>query len=233
MKEEEKKLLESLVKIKTKMLARLQPNKNRPLGLKLLQHSVGKMMESHQINPELAERSEVTLGVQVKDPKMEKALSRILALQLPSSGGKETILLKEETQLTIHLHPEGADPTVAEESSMAEAEVIGALTLAVQVEAAVGKQVAETAGIIDQLPTVATTMHLLIKNTSERHHLAVVDMDMGALSQIRDVLGTEVRLEVKALNMKRCQRGGDNGDLKQAVRVLEVTLFTLTRKTAS
>lgn len=88
-------------------------------------------MQSHQINPELVERSEVTLGVQVKDSKMEKALSRILALQLPSPGGKESILLKEEAQFTMHLHPEGADPTVVEENSTAEAGVTGALTLVV------------------------------------------------------------------------------------------------------
>lgn len=186
-------------------------------------------MQSHQINPELAERNEVTLGVQVKDPKTEKAPSRILAIQLLSPGGNESFLLK----LTMHPHPEVADPTVAEESSLAEAEATGALTLAVQVVAAVGKQVAGAARTIGQQPTVATTMHLLIKNTSGRHHLAVVGMDMGVLSQIRDVLGTVARLEVKALNMKRCQREGDNGDLKQAARVLVVTLLPLTRKTAS
>lgn len=233
MKEEEKRPLEDLVKIKNKMLARPQPNKNQPLGLKPPQHPVGKMMQSLQINPELVERSEVTLGVQVKDPKMEKAPFRILAIQLLSPGGKERFLLKEEAQLTMHPHPEVADPTVAEESSSAEAEATGALTLAVQVVVAVGKRVAGAARTIGQLPTVATTMHLLIKTTSGRPHLAVVGMDMGALSQIRDVLGIEVRLEVKGLNMKRCQRGGDNGDLKQAARVLVVTLLTLTRKTAS
>ncbi|KAL0165525.1 hypothetical protein M9458_037369, partial [Cirrhinus mrigala] len=177
--------------------------------------------------------SEVTLGVQVKDPKMEKALSRILALQLHSPGGKESILLNKGARLTTHLHQEVADPTVAEESSMAEAEATEALTLAVQVVAAVEKQVEGAAGIIDLLPTVATTMHLLIKNTSERHRLAAVDMDTGALSQIQDALGTEARLEAKALNMKRCQRGGDNGDLKPGARVLVATLLTLTRKTAS
>lgn len=233
MKEEEKRPLEALVKIKNKTLARPQPNKSQPLGLKRPRHPVGKMMQSHRINPELVERSEVTLGVQVKDPKMEKAPFRILAIQLLSPGGKESFLLKEEAQLTMHPHPEVADPTVAEESSSAEAEAIGALTLAVQVVVAVGKQVAGAARTIGQLPTVATTMHLLIKTTSGRPHLAVVGMDMGALSQIRDVLGIEVRLEVKGLNMKRCQRGGDNGDLKQAARVLVVTLLTLTRKTAS
>lgn len=233
MKEEEKRPLEALVKIKNKMLARPQPNKNQHLGLNPPQHPVGKMMQSHQINPELAERSGVTLGVQVKDPKTEKAPFRILAIQLLNPGGNESFLLKEEAQLSMHPHPEVADPTVAEESSLAEAEATGALTLAVQVEAAVGKQVAEAARTIGQQPTVATTMHLPIKNTSGRHHLAVVGTDMGALSQIRDVLGTEVRLEVKALNMKRCQRGGDNGDLKQAARVLVATLLTLTRKTAN
>lgn len=233
MKEEEKRPLEALVKIKNKILARPQPNKNRPPVLKPPQHSVGKMMQPHQINPELVERSEATLGVQVKDPKMEKAPSRILALQLHSPGGKENILLNEEAQHTMHLHLEVADPTVAEESSTAEAEATEALTLAVQVVAAVEKQVEEAAGIIDPLPTVATTMDLLIKNTSARHRLAAVDMDMGALSQIQDALGTEARLEAKALNMKRCQRGGGNGDLKLGARVLVATLLTLTRKTAS
>ncbi len=55
--EEERRPLEAMVKIKNKMLARPQPNKKWPLGLKALQHSVGKMMQSHQINPELAERT--------------------------------------------------------------------------------------------------------------------------------------------------------------------------------
>lgn len=188
-------------------------------------------MPSHQIKPELVERSEVTLGVQEKDPKMEKAQSRFLAIQPLSPGGKENIHLKEGAQPTIHPHPEVADPIVAEESSMVEAEAIGALMLVVQVVATVEKLVAGTAGIIGQLPTVVTTMHLLIKNTSGRHHPGVADM--AHLIPILDVLGTEVRLEVKALNMKRCQREGDKEDLKRAVRVLEVTLLTLTRKIAS
>ncbi len=85
MKEEERKPLEALVKIKNKMLARPQPNKKWSLGLKAPQHSVGKMMQSHQINPELAERSEVTLGVQVKDPKMEKALFQNSVSSAPQS----------------------------------------------------------------------------------------------------------------------------------------------------
>lgn len=188
-------------------------------------------MPSHQINPELVERSEVTLGVQAKDPKMGKAPCRILVIQPLSPGGKENIHLKEGAQPTIRPHPEVADPIVAEESSMVEAEAIGALTWVVQVVATVERLVAGTAGIIGQLPIVVTTIHLLIKITKERHHLGVADM--AHLNPILDVLGTVVRLEAKALNMKRCQREGDNEDLKQAVRVLEVTLLTLTRKIAS
>lgn len=46
-KEEEKRALEALVKIKNKMLARPQPNKNQPLELKPPQHPAGKMMQSH------------------------------------------------------------------------------------------------------------------------------------------------------------------------------------------
>lgn len=228
---EAKRPLEVLVKIKNKMVARLQPNKSQVLGLKPPLLPVGKMTLLDPVNPELVERSEGMLGVQVKGPKMEKTLSKVQAIQLLNPEKIEIDLLKEEAQLTMHPHPEVADQVVAEESSMGEAEATEALTPAVQVVAAVGKQVAEAAGTIGLLPTAATTMDLLIKTTSGRHPLAVVGM--GALSQIQGVLETAVKPEAKALNMKKCQNGGGSGDLKLAVRVPAAILLIPTKRNAS
>lgn len=224
-----KRQLEVLGKIKNKMAARPQPNKSQLLEVRPPLHPVGKMMQLDPINPELAERNEVLLGV--KDPKMEKTLSKVQAIQLLNPERIESDLLKEEAQLTIHPHPEVADQAVAGGSSTGEGEASEALIPAMQVVAAVGKQVAEAAGTIGQLPTAATTMDLLIKNISGSHPLVAVGT--GALSQIQGVLETAVKPEAKALSMKRCQNGGGSVDLKQAAKVLAVTSLTLTKKTGS
>lgn len=227
-----KRPLKALVKIKSKIVARLPLNKSQLLRLKPPLLPVGKMTWLDLINPELLERSEVMLVVQVvKGLKMEKTLSKVQAIQLLNPERIESDLLKEEGQLTMHPHQEVTDQGGAEESSMGEAEVTEALTPAVQVVAVVGKQVAEAAGTIGSLPTAATTMDLLIKNTSGRHPLGVVGT--GALNQIQGVLETAVKPEAKALNMKRCQNGGGSGDLKLAARVPAVTSLIPIKKTAS
>lgn len=232
MKEREaKNQLVALVKLKNKIVARPQPNKIQLLGLRPLLHPVGKMMQLDPINPELAERNEVMLGVQVKGQKMEKTLSKFQAIQLLNPERIESDLLKEEAQLTIRLHLEVIAQAVAGESSTGEAEATEALTPAMEVVAAVGKQVAEAVGTIGPFPTAATTMDLLIKNTSGSHPLPAVGT--GAPSRIQGVLETAVKPEAKARNMKKCQNGDGSEDLKLAARVLAVMSLILTRKTVS
>lgn len=128
---------------------------------------------------------------------------------------------------TMRSHPEEAEQAVEGESSMGEAEATGAAMRAVHV---VG-QGAETAETTDPLPTVVISMAPLTKIIRGRGHLA--DMAKEAPSHTPDVPETTAKPEVRARSMKKCRKEGGKGVLKLAVRVLLVTLHTLTKKIAN
>lgn len=180
-------------------------------------------------NQETEARSEVLVGG--KHLKMEKTLSKSLALQPNIQEGTESILMRQVAVQgvlhTIQALPEETERAAEGASSMVEAEATEAVTQEVHV---VGQGVG-AAETIEPLPAVVISMAPLAKIIRGRGHL--VDMAKEALSPTLGVPETIAKPEARARSMKKCRKGGGKGVLKQAVRVLLVTLHTLTKRIAS
>lgn len=227
---EEKNQTQAMGKIKIKMVDNRPPLSMKPTPSPRTHQRHLKKSLSRQPNPGTAVKNDPQEEVgegQVEGPKMSTTLLR--DFQGPLQEGTETAHLREEAAppTTMESLPKAAEPVADEGGSSTGVDVVTGVPTrpALRLLVAVGAE--WVAGAAE------TTAHLLVVATTRSPRVRELAAGMVRIgpSITQPGPGTEAKPAVRVQSMKKSPRDGGREVQRPAVRVVQVTLVTQTRKT--